>query len=119
MDHEVFKCPKCQQFISNKQDACRFCSFPLNDEIRAQAIEKEADDTRHYRLNMHKKILYIGLGIFAIGVVLSFLSFATIFVAGSGIYFPWSPVIVLFGLGQMLIGVFGILSERKNNVRNV
>ncbi|MDQ6786184.1 MAG: hypothetical protein M3033_05125 [Acidobacteriota bacterium] len=113
MSYEVFKCPNCQQFISTKQDACRFCSFQLNDDIKAKAIMKEADDTRQYRRNMHKKVLYVGLGIFAIGAVLSIATFITLFVSGSGFYFPWSPVIVLFGLGQMLIGLLGIIGERK------
>ena len=113
MSYEVFKCPKCQQFISNKQDACRFCFFPLNAETVGQAIGKEADDTRQYRFNMHKKILYIGLGIFALGTVLSFLTYTTLFVTGGGFYFPWSPVIALFGLGQILIGLFGVFDERR------
>lgn len=113
MSYEVFKCPKCQQFISNKLKECRFCSFPLNEEIKAQAIEKEGSDTRKYRRGMFKKVLLIGLGIFAIGAVLSILSFITLFVAEGGFYFPWSPVIVLFGLGQMLIGLYGIWDERK------
>lgn len=113
MSYEAFKCPNCQQFISNRQDICRFCSFPLNNETKAQAIEKEANDTRQYRFDMHKKILYVGLGIFAVGAVLSFVSFSTLFVVGGGIYFPWSPAIVLFGLGQMLIGGAGMFRERK------
>jgi len=113
MSYEVFKCPNCQQFISNKYVVCRFCSLPLNDEIKAQAVEKEADDTRQYRVKMNKKVLYVGLGIFALGVVLSLISIFSIFFVGQGFYFPWSPIIVLFGLGQMLIGLFGILDERK------
>lgn len=113
MSYEVFKCPKCQQFISTNYDICRFCSFPLNDGIKANAIEKESEDTRQYRLSMHKKVLYIGLGIFAVGAFLSFFSFLTLINPGGGIYFPWSPIILLFGLGQVTIGLFGILKERK------
>lgn len=80
MSYEVFKCPNCQQFISNQLEACRFCSFPLNDETRAQAIKKEADETRQYRFNMHKKILYVGLGIFGFGLLLMLSSFVSIFI---------------------------------------
>ncbi len=76
-------------------------------------METEANDTRQYRVKMHKGVLYSGLGILAIGVVLSLTSFISIFVTGNGVYFPWSPVIVLFGLGQMLIGFNGIRDERK------
>ena len=112
-DYVVFKCPKCQQYISNKVEICRFCSFPLTEEIKAQAIEKEDNDTRQYRIKMHKGVLYSGLGIFALGVLLAFGSIISIFVAGKGIYFPWSPIIVLFGLAQMFIGFRGIREERK------
>jgi hypothetical protein len=113
MSYEVFKCPNCQQFISNKLSTCRFCSFPLNDEIKAEAIENEASDTRKYRRGMFRKVLLIGLGITALGALLSTMSFITLFVAEGGFYFPWSPVILLFGLGQTLIGLFGIWEERK------
>ncbi len=111
--YEVFQCPKCQQYISNKLDACRFCFFLLNDEIKTQAINGETENTRKYRIKMHKGVLYSGLGIFALGLSLSAVSIISIFYVGQGYYFPWSPVVVLFGLGQMLIGVWGIRDERK------
>jgi hypothetical protein len=111
--YHAFKCPNCQQFISTKYDACRFCSYQLNDEIKEQAVKKEADDIRLYRRGMFKKVLYIGLGISAVGAILSIMSYATLFVTGSGFYFPWSPVILLFGLGQTVIGLFGLWDERK------
>lgn len=112
-EYQVFRCPKCQQFISNKYNACRFCSFQLTDAIKEQAIEKEASEIRLYRRGMFRKVFFIGLGIFALGAVLSIISYSTIFVIQAGYYFPWSPVIVLFGLGQMVIGLFGMWDERK------
>lgn len=111
--YPVFQCPKCKQYISTKYDACRFCSFGLSDEIKVQAIDKETEGNRQYRLKMNKTVLYSGFGIFALGVVLSLISVFTIFFVGEGYYFPWSPVIVLFGLGQMVIGLNGIRDERK------
>ena len=111
--YSVFQCPKCQQFISTKFDACRFCEFPLNNEIKAEAIAKTENDNTQYRLKMHKAVLYSGLGIFVIGVGLSSISIVSIFYVGQGFYFPWSPIIVLFGLGQMLIGFMSIRDERK------
>jgi len=113
MSYEVFQCPSCQQYISTKYDVCRFCSLPLSDEVKTKAVEQEAEGTRQYRLNMHKGVLWSGLGIFAIGLVLSVISIFSIFIAEQGFYFPWSPVIVLWGLGQMLIGLNSIRDERK------
>ncbi len=113
MSYEVFQCPECQQFISTKYEVCRFCEFPLSDEIKAGAIAKTNNDNTQYRLKMHKAVLYSGLGIFVIGVGLSFISIVSIFYTRQGFYFPWSPIIVLFGLGQMLIGFMSIREERK------
>ena len=93
-----------------------FLCFVLSDEIKVQAIDEEKEGNRQYRLKMHKTVLYTGFGIFALGVVLSSVSLVTIFVTGEGFYFPWSPIIILFGLGQMVIGLNVISGERKNNI---
>ena len=111
--YPVFQCPKCRQYISTKYDECRFCNFPLSDEIKAQAIAIEVDGNRQYRLKMSKGVLYAGLGILALGLLLSLTSIYSIFIAGEGVYFLWSPIIVLAGLGQILIGLNGIRVERK------
>lgn len=111
--YPVFQCPNCGQYISTRFDACRFCQFVLTGEKKAQAVEKEVDDTQQYRLKMHKGVLYAGLGIFAVGAGMSLFSVFSIFFNREGIYFPWSPIIVLAGLGQMLIGFNGIRGERK------
>ena len=114
--YPVFQCPDCRQYISTRFDACRFCSFPLTDEIKAQAVGQEKEGNRQYRIKMHRAVLYSGFGIFALGVALSGISIVSIFFIEQGVYFPWSPVIVLFGLGQMLVGFNSLRDERKNNV---
>ncbi len=65
---------------------------------------------------MFRKVFFIGLGIFTLGAALSIISYSAIFVAEAGVYFPWSPVILLFGLGQMVIGLFGMWDERKQEI---
>jgi hypothetical protein len=117
--YSVFQCPNCQKYVSNKADACRFCGFPLSDQVKAKAIEKESDDNRQFRRKGHKAMLYTGLGVFVLGLFLSAASYTTIFVTGQGFYFPWSPVIALVGLGQILYGFLGMREERKNNFANV
>ena len=111
--YPVFQCPNCRQYISTRYEACRFCSFELTDEIKAQAIVNETEGNRQYRLKMHKGVLYSGFGVFGLGVLLGLVSVVSIFFLREGFYFPWSPVVVLFGLGQMLIGFNGIREERK------
>ena len=111
--YPVFQCPKCRQYISTKYDACRFCSFPLTDEIKTQAVEKEVDGNREFRLKTNKAILYSGFGVFGLGAALSAISISTIFFNRGEIFFPWSPVIVVVGLGQILYGFSGVREERK------
>ena len=108
-----FQCPSCKEYISNKFKSCRFCSFPLNEEAIETAIEAQDNDNRKYRSNLSRKVLYIGFGVLALGIILSAASYHTLFVTGDGFYFPWSPLIVLFGIGQIIIGFFGVWDERK------
>jgi hypothetical protein len=85
----------------------------LTDEVKSQAVEQEVEGNRQYRLKMHKGVFYAGLGIFGLGAALSLISIFSLFVANEGVYFPWSPVIVLAGLGQMLLGFNSMRDERK------
>lgn len=108
-----FRCPSCEEYISNKHKNCRFCSAPLNEEIIAKAIEGQDNENRSYRSKMSKKVMYVGFGISALGFILCFASYYTLFVSGEGFYFPWSPVVLLFGLGQVLVGAYGMWEEKK------
>ncbi len=111
--YQAIQCPNCKNYISTLQNACRFCSMPLTDEMKAKAVETEKDGNREYRLKAKRTIFFIGIGVFALGLILVTLSAVSIFVTGFGYYFPWSPVIVLFGLGQLFIGLEGMFDERK------
>ncbi len=111
--YQSFKCPSCRQYISNQVDSCRFCFVPLSDEIKEQSIEQELDESRRYRFKSNKTIFYTGIGIFALGAFFLLGSLASIFLTGEGRFFIWSPIVALFGLGQIIIGSLGMLEERK------
>lgn len=117
--YQAFQCPNCKNYVSTLQKQCRFCSLPLTDETKSKAVEVEKDGNRQYRLKAKRTIFFIGTGILALGLVLLTLSIISIFVNGYGYYFPWSPIIVLFGIGQMLIGLEGMFDERKKKKKNV
>ena len=110
---KVFRCPNCKQFISNKSDKCRFCSFEITEEIKHRESELQQAEDKGFRINTNKNILYVGLGIFALGLSLLSFSLVTIFSTGQGRFFIWSPIITLVGLGQIIYGLYGIYQEKK------
>ncbi|CAN5225399.1 hypothetical protein BH10ACI1_BH10ACI1_24930 [soil metagenome] len=113
-DYQVFQCPNCQQFISTRNNSCRFCSLPLTNEIKLQGIEVAAENNRKFRFKNSKIWFYSGIGVFGLGILL--LAFSILSVnAGEGRLFIWSPIITLIGLGQMINGIIGMRDERKKN----
>lgn len=110
---QVFQCPNCQQYISTKYDACRFCSLVLTDEVKAKAVEKEEDGNRQYRYDNYKKVFYVGIGVFAFGAFLLMVSIGSILFTPEGRFFVWSPIITLVGVFQMIGALFGMRDERK------
>lgn len=113
MSYEVFQCPKCHQYISTKYDVCRFCSLPLTEEIKVQAIGKEEEGSRQHRINSHKTFLYTGLATFGLGVFLLLFSVTTILFTREGRFFIWSPVLIVLGLGQIYMGYSDMRREKK------
>jgi len=115
MDEErkVFRCPNCKQFISNKVDKCRFCSTPITDEIKLEAVKLQENEDKGFRVKTQKTWLYAGIGVFALGLILLGLSLYSIYFTNEGRFFIWSPVITLVGLGQIIYSIFDIYWEKK------
>jgi hypothetical protein len=111
--YQAIKCPSCSKYISNQVNTCRFCSTLLTDEMKTQAIEAEQEESRQHRLKSNKTFLYVGIGIFALGTLLLLVSIGSILFTPEGRFFIWSPFIMVFGLGQIIYGLFGVFEERK------
>ena len=111
--YQAFKCPSCGQFISNQVDICRFCNAVITDDMKAKAIEQELEETRKFSFDSNKKFVYSGLATMAIGAILLLFSLYTMFFTNEGRFFIWSPILILFGLAQMMYGSFGMFEERK------
>ena len=110
---KVFRCPNCKQFISTKSDNCRFCSLPITDEIKLKEVDLQEKDDKVFRINIHKNMLYLGIGVFLLGGYLLFSSIFSVFYTNEGRFFIWSPIITLVGLGQIIYGLYGIYQEKK------
>jgi hypothetical protein len=112
-DRKVFRCPNCKQFISNKVDKCRFCSTPITDEIKLEAIKSQENEDKGFRVKTEKAWLYIGIGVFSLGLFLLGVSLYSIYFTRDGRFFLWSPVLILVGFGQIIYSLFGIYYAKK------
>lgn len=112
-ERKVFRCPNCTKFISTAVDTCRFCSIPVTDEIKRKGVSEQEGEDRGFRVNVQKKFFYSGIGVFALGLVLLAYSLFSIYFTSEGVFFLWSPVITLVGLGQIVYGLIGIYGEKK------
>jgi hypothetical protein len=111
--YQSFKCPTCNQYISNQVERCRFCNTLITDEMKAKAIDNESEESRKFSFDSHKKFLYSGLGTLAFGLFLLLVSFYTMFFTNEGRFFIWSPILIILGIAQMMYGSFGMFEERK------
>lgn len=106
---KVFRCPNCKQYINSSLAECKFCKIPLTSEIIQKAIDDERNDARTYHLNNSKKHLYIGIGLFSLGLILSISSyFAGNINGGGGFIFIG---LLLLGLGEIGNGFYGLLDH--------
>jgi hypothetical protein len=113
----VFRCPQCTQFISSTVDACRFCEFPITDEVRTAGAEAAFHENKAYRIAFYKKAFYIGVGIFGAGLLLLAFFAAPIILTGEGTFFYGGPILIAIGFGQSLLGLHGIYKEKRTKFR--
>ena len=112
-ERKVFRCPNCTQFISTAVDTCRFCSIPITDEIKRKGVSAQEGEDRGFRVKVQTKFLYVGIGVFALGLFLLGISIFSILFTNEGRFFIWSPILILVGLGQIVYGLIGIYEEKK------
>ena len=67
---KVFRCPSCHEFIAADATKCRFCSAPLDAETAKSAAAAQEKENRLYRRKHYARHIFIGIGVFALGVVL-------------------------------------------------
>lgn len=113
----VFRCPQCNQFISSMVDECRFCQCPITPEIKAAGAAATFDENREYRVGFYKKVVYVGLGMFAGGLAILGFFVASIAARGEGTLFYIGPILVFAGLGQILVGFNGIYREKRSKFK--
>lgn len=110
-EYEVFRCPKCSNFVSNAIDVCKYCSSPLDTDAKSAAISRVKEENRSFRIAAERTFFFTGIVTFLLGLVLMVYSASSVVNGGS--FFIWSPIITLAGLGQIILGARGLWRERK------
>lgn len=116
-DTIVFRCPKCNQFISSMQQACRFCQFPITEEVIAAGAAETFNENKSYRLGLYKKVFFVGIGIFLVGFLILAQFAISIWVFGKGTFYYIGPILIAVGLGQTIMGLQGMYKEKRSRFK--
>lgn len=118
-ENYVFRCPQCTQFISSMVEVCRFCQLPITPEIKAAGAAAVFNENKEYRVEFYKKVVYVGLGMFAGGLALIGFFVASMMTQGEGTFFYIGPILAVAGLGQILVGLNGIYREKRSKFKPI
>jgi uncharacterized membrane protein YvbJ len=110
---KVFRCPTCQEFIAADATQCRFCSAPLDAEAAKSAAAAQEKENKLYRRKHYARHMSIGVGLFALGLVITVATFAAAASSPEGGYYVITYGLMLSGVGDFLYGLVGWLGELK------
>ena len=106
---EVFRCPSCHEFIAADATKCRFCSAPVDPETAKFAAAAQEKENRLYRRKHYARHIFIGIGVFAPGLVLR----VTYPAESSSPHGGFTYLLILSGLGNFIYGLAGWFGELK------
>ena len=95
----------------SESESCRCCSLHISPEIKQAGIEKETEEIRKYQYGLYKITLWSGIGTILLGIFLVIVS-ALAMVLRIDLVFPWSLVMILAGIGQVIFSFYGFYKER-------
>jgi hypothetical protein len=110
-DVQILRCPGCQEYIASDSTRCRFCSRPLDAQTIKTAVEATQVENKKYRRRHYLKHMFAGLGIFAAGVAITFVTVAAAFSSEAGGFYIVTWGLIVAGAGDFLYGLFGLLGE--------
>jgi len=107
---KVFRCPSCHEFIAADATKCRFCSAPLDAETAKSAAAAQEKENKLYRRKHYARHMFIGVGLFALGLVITYTP--AVSSLGGG-YRPINYGLMVSGFGDFIYGLAGWLGELK------
>ncbi len=111
----VFQCPHCHEFIATDATTCRFCSTPIDSAGAQSAADTQDQENKRYRRHQYARHMMIGGGVFALGVLITIVTYgwASSSSGGGGGQYVITYGLLLSGGGDFLYGLVGWLGELK------
>jgi hypothetical protein len=103
----IYQCPHCKEYIASDATYCRFCKAPMDPNVRAQAVEKLAQDNKRERRRDATKHMLIGAGLFVLGVA---ITAGTYTMASEGGSYVITYGLVISGAADFIYGGYMWLS---------
>jgi len=111
---KTLECPNCKKYITSDSATCRFCSFPISQEMIEAGVEKEDEEIRRFQVTFYKGALGTGAVFLLIGILLLVYFFVSYYATGRGVFYFWSPILILLGLGEIIYALHGFYKERPH-----
>lgn len=109
----VFQCPSCHEFIATDAKSCRFCSTPVDVQVAQSAADAQENENKQYRRKQYARHIFAGGGLFALGVLVTVLSYISATTSRGGGHYVVTYGLMLSGGGDFLYGLVGWLGELK------
>jgi len=109
----VFQCPSCHEFIASDSKSCRFCSTPIDARAAQLAADAQDVENRRYMRRRYARHMLIGGALLAAGMVATLVTIAAAVYSPTGGYFIIMYGLMLYGAGDFLYGLAGVLGVLK------
>ena len=105
----VFQCPRCHEFIATSATSCRFCSTPIDPQAAQLAADAQDKENVRYMRRRYPRHMLIGGAIFVAATAFSIMTIAAAYYSPSGGYFIVVYGLILYGAGDFIYGLAGVL----------
>lgn len=105
----VFQCPSCHEFIATDANSCRFCSSPIDAQTAQLAADAQDKENLRYMRRRYVRHMLVGGAIFLGALTFSIATLAAAFYSDTGGYVIIVWGLVLYGAGDFLYGLAGLL----------
>jgi hypothetical protein len=105
----VFPFPQCTEFIATDASSCRFCSTPIDPQKAQEAADEQVKTNDRYMRSRYRKHMLTGGGLCLLGLFISVLSIVKAYSSPSGGYYVVTWGFVIFGGGDFLYGLVGVI----------
>jgi hypothetical protein len=110
----ILQCPSCKEYISSDARSCRFCHTPLDQQTVAKAVAAQARENSAYRRRHYQKHLLIGLGLFFLGLIITFGTYSMAASSQGGRNYIITYGLLVTGALDFLYGLFGWIGELRS-----